>query len=88
MGIFDSLSGSIPQIQNGSRNQARRQNPMQMLMQLKRNPGAILRQSGFNIPSNVRDPGDGSGYMQYLRETGQIDDGMLNLIQSAVSRRR
>lgn len=88
MGIFDSLSGSIPQIQNGSRNQTRRQNPMQMLMQLKRNPGAVLRQSGFNIPSNVRDPGDGSGYMQYLRETGQIDDGMLNLIQNAVSRRR
>ena len=88
MGIFDSLSGSNPQIQNGSRNQARRQNPIQMLMQLKRNPGAILRQSGFNIPSNVRDPGDGSGYMQYLRETGQIDDGMLNLIQNAVSRRR
>lgn len=88
MGIFDSLSGSNPQIQNGSRNQSRRQNPMQMLMQLKRNPGAILRQSGFNIPSNVRDPGDGSGYMQYLRETGQVDDGMLNLIQNAVSRRR
>ena len=88
MGIFDSLSGSLPQIQNGSRNQTRRQNPIQMLMQLKRNPGAILRQSGFNIPSNVRDPGDGSGYMQYLRETGQVDDGMLNLIQNAVSRRR
>ena len=88
MGIFDSLSGSNPQIQNGSRNQTRRQNPMQMLMQLKRNPGAVLRQSGFNIPSNVRDPGDGSGYMQYLRETGQVDDGMLSLIQNAVSRRR
>lgn len=88
MGIFDSLSGSNPQIQNGSRNQPRRQNPMQMLMQLKRNPGAILRQSGFNIPSNVRDPGDGSGYMQYLRETGQVDDGMLSLIQNAISRRR
>lgn len=88
MGIFDSLSGSNPQIQNGSRNQSRRQNPMQMLMQLKRNPGAILRQSGFNIPSNVRDPGDGSGYMQYLRETGQVDDGMLSLIQNAVSIRR
>ena len=88
MSIFDSLFGGAPQIQNGSRNQTRRQNPMQMLMQLKRNPGAILRQSGFNIPSNVRDPGDGSGYMQYLRETGQVDDGMLNLIQNAVSRRR
>lgn len=88
MGIFDSLVGGVPQIQNGSRNKVRRQNPMQMLMQLKRNPGAILRQSGFNIPSNVRDPGDGSGYMQYLRETGQVDDGMLNLIQNAVSRRR
>lgn len=88
MGIFDSLFGGASQIQNGSRNQTRRQNPMQMLMQLKRNPGAVLRQSGFNIPSNVRDPGDGSGYMQYLRETGQVDDGMLNLIQDTVSNRR
>ena len=88
MSIFDSLSGSNPQIQNGSRNQQRKQNPMQMLMQLKRNPGAILRQSGFNIPSNVRDPGDGSGYMQYLRETGQVDDGMLGIIQNAISSRR
>lgn len=88
MGIFDSLFGGGPQIQNGSRMQTRRQNPMQMLMQLKHNPGAVLRQSGFNIPSNVRDPGDGSGYMQYLRETGQVDDGMLNLIQNAASRRR
>ena len=88
MGIFDSLIGGGQQIQNGSRNQTRKQNPMQMLMQLKRNPGSVLRQSGFNIPSNVRDPGDGSGYMQYLRETGQVDDGMLNLIQNAVSRRR
>lgn len=88
MSIFDSLSGSNPQIQNGSRNQQRKQSPMQMLMQLKRNPGAILRQSGFNIPSNVRDPGDGSGYMQYLRETGQVDDGMLGIIQNAISSRR
>lgn len=88
MGIFDSLFGGGPQIQNGSRMQGGRQNPMQMLMQLKRNPGSILRQSGFNIPSNIHDPGDGSGYMQYLRETGQVDDGILNLIQSAVSRRR
>lgn len=87
MGIFDSLIGGGPQIQNGSRNTASRQNPIQMLMQLKRNPGAILRQSGFNIPSNVHDPGDGSGYMQYLRETGQVDDGMLNIIQSAITRR-
>lgn len=88
MGIFDSLSGGVPQIQNGSRNQTRRQNPMQMLMQLKRNPGAVLRKSGFNIPSNVHDPGDGSGYMQYLRETGQVDDGVIGMIQNAVSRRR
>ena len=88
MGIFDSLSGSNPQIQNGSRNQTRRQNPMQMLMQLKRNPGAILRQSGFNIPSNVHDPGDGSGYAKYLKETGQVDEGLLNIIQNVASRRR
>ena len=88
MGIFDSLSGGGQQIQNGSRNRTRRQNPMQMLMQLKRDPAVVLRQSGFNIPSNVHDPGDGSGYMQYLRETGQVDDNMIGIIQNAVSRRR
>lgn len=88
MGIFDSLFGGGQQIQNGSRNQTRRQSPWQMLMQLKHNPGAILRQSGFNIPSNVRDPGDGSGYAKYLRETGQVDEGLLNIIQNVASRRR
>ena len=88
MGIFDSLFGGAPQIQNGSRNQTKRQSPWQMLMQLKRDPAAILRQSRFNIPSNVRDPGDGSGYAKYLIETGQVDEGLLNIIQNAASRRR
>lgn len=88
MSIFDSLFGGAPQIQNGSRIQQRRQSPWQMLMQLKHDPVSILRQSKFNIPSNVRDPGDGSGYMQYLRETGQVDEGILNIIQNAASRRR
>ena len=88
MGIFDSLFGGGPQIQNGSRIPQRRQNPIQMLAQLKRDPSMVLRQSGFNIPSNVRDPGDGSGYMQYLRETGQVDDGVIGMIQNAVSGRR
>lgn len=88
MGIFDSLFGGAPQIQNGSRTQQKRQSPWQMLMQLKRDPAIILRQSGFNIPSNVRDPGDGSGYAKYLRETGQVDEGILNIIQNAALRRR
>lgn len=88
MGIFDSLFGGAPQIQNGSRNRGQRQSPWQMLMQLKRDPAIILRQSGFNIPSNVRDPGDGSGYAKYLRETGQVDEGLLNIIQNVASRRR
>lgn len=88
MGIFDSLFGGTPQIQNGSRNRGQRQSLWQMLMQLKHDPTAILRQSGFNIPSNVRDPGDGSGYANYLKETGQVDEGILNIIQNVVSRRR
>lgn len=88
MGIFDSLSGGSSQIQNGSRNRGQKQSLWQMLMQLKRNPGSVLRQSGFNIPSNVRDPGDGSGYAKYLKETGQVDEGILNIIQNVVSRRQ
>ncbi len=88
MGIFDSLSGGGSQTQNGSRNRGQRQSLWQMLMQLKHDPAAILKQSGFNVPSNVRDPGDGSGYAKYLRETGQVDEGILNIIQNVVSRRR
>lgn len=88
MGIFDSLFGGGPQIQNGARNQARRQNPMQMLFQLKRNPAEILRQAGFNIPANIRDSGDGSGYINYLYQSGQIGNGDLQMIQNAVSGRR
>lgn len=88
MGIFDSLFGGGPQIQNGSRMQARRQNPMQMLFQLKRNPAEVLRQAGFSIPANIRDPGDGSGYINYLYQSGQVDNGILQTIQNAAGGRR
>lgn len=92
MGIFDSLVGVVPQIQNGSRNQRRGNNrglnPNQMLRQLKSDPAIILRQAGFNIPASVQDPGDGSGYVQYLRETGQANDFIIGMIQNAVSGRR
>lgn len=89
MSIFDSLVGNgLPGIQNGSRNGSQqRMSPMQMLFKLKNNPKAILSQAGFNIPSTVNDPGDGSGYMKYLRETGQVDEGMLGMIQNVVSNR-
>lgn len=86
MGIFDSLTGGRQQIQNGSR--IRRMSPMSMLAQLKRDPLSIIRQSNFNIPPNVKDPGDGSGYVQYLKETGQVDEFIISAIQNSVANRR
>ena len=88
MGIFDSLFGGGPQIQNGSRMQARRQNLMQMLFQLKRNPAEVFRQAGFSIPANIRDPGDGSGYIIFLYQSGQVDIGILQIIQNVVGGQR
>ena len=31
-------------------------NPMQMLLQIKQNPSAVLRQAGLNIPSGMNNP--------------------------------
>ena len=31
-------------------------NPLQMLMQIRQNPAAVLQQAGINIPSGMMDP--------------------------------
>ena len=85
MGIFDSLFVGGPQIQNGSRIQGRRQNPMRMLMELKRDPVGVLTQAGYKVPKDCR---DGKQLVEYLYNSGQIGNGELQMIQNAVSGRR
>lgn len=50
-------------------------NPMQMLTQLKSNPLGLLRQAGFNVPTNLNDP---NAITQYLMNSGQITQEQYN----------
>lgn len=54
------------------------QGPMAMLMQLKQNPMALLQRAGYNVPSNLNSP---QAIIQYLTQTGQINQQMLNQAQ-------
>lgn len=49
-------------------------NMMQMLMQLKSNPMAVLGQR-FNLPQNVSDP---NAILQHLLNTGQVSQTQVN----------
>ena len=53
-------------------------NMMQMLMQLKQNPLALLQQAGFNVPANISGP---QAILQHLTQTGQINQNQLNQAQ-------
>jgi len=54
------------------------QGPMAMLTQLKQNPMALLQRAGYNVPSNLNSP---QAIIQYLTQTGQINQQMLNQAQ-------
>ena len=62
MSLFDDL---------GNKNTGPMQagNPMQMLNNLKSNPGAVLKQRGMNIPSGMNDPRQ---IIQHLIQSGQV----------------
>jgi hypothetical protein len=49
-------------------------NMIQMLMQLKSNPMAVLGQR-FNLPQNVNDP---NAILQHLLNTGQVSQSQVN----------
>lgn len=49
-------------------------NMMQMLMQLKSNPMAVLGQR-FNLPQNMTDP---NAILQHLLNTGQVSQSQVN----------
>ena len=55
-----------------------RQNPMQMLSELKRNPSGILSQAGYRIPSEMSNPNE---IVNYLLSSGQITNGRLASLQ-------
>lgn len=49
-------------------------NMIQMLMQLKSNPMAVLGQR-FNLPQNMNDP---NAILQHLLNTGQVSQSQVN----------
>lgn len=53
-------------------------NMMQMLSQLKSNPLGLLRQAGFNVPSDINNP---QAIIQHLMNSGQINQQQLNNAQ-------
>ena len=53
-------------------------NPMQMLSQLRSNPLGLLKQAGFNVPTNLNNPQE---IIQYLMNSGQVSQQQLNNAQ-------
>ena len=53
-------------------------NPMQMLSQLKSNPLGLLKQAGFNVPTNMNNP---QAIIQHLMNSGQITQQQLTNAQ-------
>ena len=51
------------------------QNPMQMLAQLQSNPLGMLKQAGFNVPTNINSPQE---IIQHLMSSGQISQQQVN----------
>jgi hypothetical protein len=50
--------------------------PLQMVMQIKQNPGKFLVQRGLNIPSGILN--DPNKIIQHLMNTGQISQEQYN----------
>lgn len=52
--------------------------PMQMLARLKANPLGMLRQAGYNVPSDVSNP---QAIIQHLMNSGQVTQQQLTQAQ-------
>ena len=65
MSLFDMTGGQ-------------RQNPMQMMQQLRSNPAATLKQAGMNIPDGMNDP---QQIVNHLLQSGQINNARLQAAQ-------
>ena len=72
MSIFDTLGGQTPM------------NPMQMMMQLRSNPAAVLKQRGLNVPDGMSDP---QQIVQHLISSGQVSNNALQSAMQMMGRR-
>jgi len=72
MSLFDALGGQAPM------------NPMQMMMQLRSNPAAVLKQRGLNVPDGMSDP---QQIVQHLVSSGQISNNALQAAMQMMGRR-
>ena len=77
------MSNPLFAMLNGGAAQPSMLNMKNALSQLKANPSEILRQSGFNIPNGVNDP---QSIINYLLNSGQIDQGRLTMAKQMASR--
>lgn len=50
-------------------------NPQQAIAKLKRNPGEMLKQAGYNVPDEIT--GNPAAMIQYLVNSGQIPHSRL-----------
>jgi len=64
MSMFDSLGA--------------RQNPMQMMSQLRSNPIGMLKQAGYTIPDGMSNPQE---IINHLLNSGQVNNGRLQMAQ-------
>ena len=72
MSIFDALGGQAPM------------NPMQMMMRLRNNPAAVLKQRGLNVPDGMSDP---QQIVQHLISSGQVSNNALQAAMQMMGRR-
>ena len=72
MSIFDALGGQAPM------------NPMQMMMQLRNNPAAVLKQRGLNVPDGMSDP---QQIVQHLISSGQVSNNALQAAMQMMGRK-
>ena len=73
MSIYDSL---------GQANRGQ-MNPQAALQQIKANPGAILKQAGFNVPAGMNDP---QSIINHLLRSGQVSNPRLQMAQQMMAR--
>ncbi len=74
MGMFDQL---------GKKQEQQQTNPRQMVQEIKSNPFNYLKEKGYNIPTNMNDPGS---IMNYLMQTGQIGNQRMQMAQQILQR--
>ena len=71
MSLFDQLGQKQP-VQT-----PQNINPMQMLFQIRRNPVAVLKQLGLEIPNGMTDP---EQMVKYIIQSGQRSNGLYQQI--------